>query len=118
MKLGLAQMAVKAIKDTFVEMQNSEKDMDFQTEIEALDICLNVLALHEKMAPQIPPAQWIPLSYDGFADGAPVWDEWECSYCHEEHHGDQDTLTDYCPHCGAKMDGIFWAEEADKEGEK
>ena len=49
--------------------------------------------------------RWIPLEYDGFADGNPVWDLWECSECREEHSGDEDTLTPYCPNCGAKMDG-------------
>lgn len=49
--------------------------------------------------------RWIPLEYDGFADGNPVWDLWECSECQEEHSGDEETLTPYCPNCGAKMDG-------------
>ena len=49
--------------------------------------------------------RWIPLEYDGFADDSPVWDLWECSECREEHSGDVDTLTPYCPNCGARMDG-------------
>lgn len=48
--------------------------------------------------------RWIPIEYDGYADGYPVWDLWECSECREEHSGDEDTLTPYCPSCGAKMD--------------
>ena len=48
--------------------------------------------------------RWIPLEYDGYADGNPVWDLWECSECREEHSGDEDTLTPYCSNCGAKMD--------------
>lgn len=47
--------------------------------------------------------RWIPLEYDGYADGFPVWDLWECSQCQEEHSGDEDTLTPYCPNCGCKM---------------
>ena len=57
--------------------------------------------------------RWIPLEYDGYADGNPVWDLWECSECQEEHSGDEDTLTPYCPHCGAKMDG--GNEDANKD---
>jgi hypothetical protein len=49
--------------------------------------------------------EWIPIEADGYADGYPVWDLWECSECREEHRGDEDTLTPYCPNCGAKMDG-------------
>lgn len=49
-------------------------------------------------------AYWIPTSADGYYDGAPVWDEWECSNCKHEHYGDEDTLTAYCPDCGSKME--------------
>ena len=49
--------------------------------------------------------EWVPLEYDGYADGHPVWDLWECSECGQEHSGDEDTLTPYCPNCGAKMGG-------------
>ena len=55
-----------------------------------------------------PHGRWVPLSADGYADGFPVWDEWECSECHHEHFGDEDTLTDYCPNCGAKMNLKEW----------
>ena len=48
--------------------------------------------------------RWIPLEADGYADGYPVWDLWECSECQEEHSGDEDTLTPYCPNCGTPMD--------------
>ena len=54
--------------------------------------------------PKLKHGRWIPLEYDGYADGNPVWDLWECSECQEEHSGDEDTLTPYCPNCGAKMD--------------
>lgn len=49
-------------------------------------------------------ARWIGTEYDGYADGNPVYDTFECSHCGEEHQGEVDTLTNYCPHCGAKMD--------------
>lgn len=48
--------------------------------------------------------RWIPTEYDGYADGAPVWDKWECSECGHEHKGEEDTLTAFCPDCGARMD--------------
>lgn len=47
--------------------------------------------------------RWIPTGYDGYADGNPVYDWWECSECGGEHTGDEDTLTPYCPYCGAEM---------------
>lgn len=54
-------------------------------------------------------AHWTPTEYDGYADGNPVWDVYTCSACGDEHYGDSDTLTDFCPCCGARMD---------EEGEK
>lgn len=47
--------------------------------------------------------RWIPTEYDSYADGAPVWDKWECSECGHEHSVEKDTLTAFCPDCGAKM---------------
>ena len=50
-------------------------------------------------------ARWIPTEYDGYADGYPVYDAFECSECGHEHSGEEDTLTAFCPDCGARMDG-------------
>lgn len=59
---------------------------------------------------ELPPVQpkqktgeWIPTGYDGYADGSPVYEYWECSECGWEHNGDDETLTEFCPNCGAKM---------------
>ena len=49
--------------------------------------------------------KWIPIEYDSYADGAPVWDKWECSNCGHEHNGEEDTLTAFCPDCGFDMTG-------------
>lgn len=32
--------------------------------------------------------RWIGLEYDGYADGSPVYDLWECSECGEEVKGE------------------------------
>lgn len=65
----------------------------------------NALMVQPLKIVEVVHGRWIPLEYDGYADGNPVWDLWECSECREEHSGDEDTLTPYCPNCGAKMDG-------------
>ena len=50
--------------------------------------------------------RWVGLEYDGFADGCPVYDLWECSECGEEVRGEDVPDTHpYCHGCGAKMDG-------------
>ena len=55
--------------------------------------------------PEVRHGRWIPIEYDSYADGAPVWDKYECSECGHEHKGEEDTLTAFCPDCGAQMDG-------------
>ena len=52
----------------------------------------------------LPKGHWVGIEYDGYADGNPVYDTWECSECGWEHNGEDDTLTCYCPNCGAKME--------------
>lgn len=46
--------------------------------------------------------QWYGI-YDGYADGNPVYDEWECSYCGFIIEDDNEPTWSYCPNCGAKM---------------
>ena len=49
---------------------------------------------------------WIGLEYDGYADGCPVYDLWECSECGEEVSGEDVPETHlFCHGCGARMDG-------------
>ena len=80
-----------------IEFGESRRDL-FGGQMEEF-IKLSVEALKE----QRPKGHWIPTSYDGYADGNPVWDEWECSECGYEHHGEDDTLTCFCPDCGVDM---------------
>ena len=56
--------------------------------------------------------EWIGTQYDGYADGNPVYDLWECSECREEfeYEGDPPPFA-YCPYCGVKMDGERGAGE-------
>ena len=45
---------------------------------------------------------------DGYADGALVFDVWhcsECGYCIDDGTDDPERLPNYCPNCGAKMNG-------------
>lgn len=50
--------------------------------------------------------RWVGLEYDGYADGCPVYDVWECSECGEEVSGEDVPETHpYCHGCGARMDG-------------
>ena len=49
---------------------------------------------------------WVGLEYDGYADGFPVYDLWECSECGNEERGEDVPETHpFCNWCGARMDG-------------
>ena len=53
-----------------------------------------------------PKGKWIGLEYEGYADGNPVYDLWECSNCGNEEKGeDVPEQNPFCRCCGAKMDG-------------
>ena len=48
---------------------------------------------------------WVGTA-DGYADGELVYDMWECSECGYDANGaDEKPNWNYCPNCGAKMDG-------------
>ena len=50
--------------------------------------------------------KWIGIGYDGYADGCPVYDYWECSNCGNEENGeDVPEQNPFCRCCGAKMEG-------------
>ena len=58
---------------------------------------------------QLPSAErlgrWLPLEGDGYADGAIVYDVWECSNCGNEERGEDVPETNrYCRWCGAQME--------------
>lgn len=51
--------------------------------------------------------EWIGEA-DGYADGELIHEEWNCSkcdYCIDYGTDDPSLLPNYCPNCGAKMDG-------------
>ena len=50
--------------------------------------------------------RWIGTEYDGYANGFPVYDVYECSECGMEYDStdDGEITHNYCPNCGAKMD--------------
>ena len=48
---------------------------------------------------------WIGIWGDGYANGFIVYEEFECSRCGCVHHADGEPTWDYCPQCGARMEG-------------
>ena len=90
------------------EMKEIIEDLVEQMEISVTDFADNCRECGKIMNEKLNNSQqkqgrWIPVGYDGYADGSPAYDYWECSECGWEHMGDEETLTAYCPNCGAKM---------------
>ena len=51
-------------------------------------------------------AYWLGIEGDGYdPEGNIVWDTFECTNCGKEHYADGEPEWEYCPECGAKMDG-------------
>ena len=52
-----------------------------------------------------PKGKWIGLEYDGYADGNPVYDLWECSNCGNEEKGeDVPEQNPFCRCCGMQAE--------------
>ena len=105
-------MAIGALGREALEQEPCDDCISRQAALDLLQMRLmpkeEYKAIYE--LPSVTPAprigRWIPVGYDGYADGNPVYDWWECSECEWEHTGDEDTLTPYCPNCGAKMEEV------------
>lgn len=59
----------------------------------------------EKQVPMLP-----SIYGDGYADGVPVLDTWECPNCEKAYEVDYDKY-DYCPCCGQAIDWSEYEEE-------
>lgn len=77
--------------------------MDFDREKETYSECITMVDSMKTLDVQpVRHGRWLGTEYDGYADGLPVYDVWECSQCWEEWHGENTPC--YCPNCGARMD--------------
>ena len=100
------------VKCAYFDRDCENLKLDAADALEAADKRIdNLQQTCDKLASNLQQAQlpkdgeWIGVEYDGYADGCPVYDVWECSGCGEEHNGEEDTLPNYCPNCGARMKG-------------
>ena len=83
-----------------------ESDFGFREGLQfAIDKSRELPELDSTEAEQVRHGRWIPTEYDEYADGNPVYDAYECSECGHEHSGEEDTLTAFCPDCGAMING-------------
>lgn len=83
-------------------LNEMERDKEFRLVIPASKV---------RAAPTIDPESLRPRgtwegTADGYANGELVYDTWTCSECgYTVDTDDPDDLTEFCPNCGAKMEG-------------
>lgn len=71
-----------------------------------LDDDLEFLMTEKNDVAPVVHAYWRGIEGDGYdPEGNIVWDTFECSNCGKEHYADGEPEWDYCPQCGARMDG-------------
>lgn len=67
-----------------------------------------IRAVKEQPSEDVQPVRhgrFVGISYDGYADGNPVFYEWKCSECGKIVVADDANELNYCCNCGARMDG-------------
>ena len=101
MKEYIAREAV----EEFIQdgLNNPDKDKAFGHD--AIEILAEIHFMLAADVAEVRHGRWIGLEYDGYADGCPVYDLWECSECGEEVRGEDVPVTHpWCHCCGARMD--------------
>lgn len=101
-------------EDVFEQFDNGEADVIEMYPDGSCDFGFGASNIRD-MINAIPAADVAPVRHgqwdgegDGYADGEIVIDVWYCSkcgYCIDDGTDDPNILPNYCPHCGAKMDG-------------
>ena len=90
----------KIIEKLIHEPAYQHEDEDFYSGVCAVESGLTELSTIEVEEPKLT-ATWIP-TYEGF-----LGSDYQCSNCgdlaEEGNTGHYNKLTEYCPHCGAKM---------------
>lgn len=89
--------------DEFIKRLHRLLEIDKITEDEYQRFSGLILEAPTEVVKPATKAEWVGTEYDGYADGNPVYDRWECSKCGCEWDGEEDTLPRYCPDCGAEM---------------
>lgn len=101
--------AIRVVADQYMfeaTMDSPYESEDIEDYIEIGELLLGDLPTIEVSEDAIssvvadrPKGEWIGTESDGYADGHPVYSEWECSICGCEVEDE----TNYCPNCGAQM---------------
>lgn len=102
---GMKEYIERTAVEKFIEdgLNNPDKNRAFGHD--AIEIMAEVHYMPAADVVEVRHGRWIGLEYDGYADGCPVYDLWECSECCEEVRGEDVPSTHpWCHSCGARMD--------------
>lgn len=91
-------MTNKEATDVLNAMRNQKSKLEDNAILEAVNLAIEAL---EKQIPKEPDV-W----GDGDADGAPVYDMWDCPDCGKTYEVDGEKH-DFCPNCGQ---AVNWSE--------
>ena len=97
------QDAINAILREY-NKNDSDFPTDYQLGLSAGRRIIDALPSAQFIEPERKTGTFIGTEYDGFSDGNPVYYEWECSECGCVFEDEEPTYN-YCPNCGAKMEG-------------
>lgn len=103
--------AIEAVKKYCKDAISAGRETLDQVD-DVVELCRVIDALPAVVAVSVVHGQWIGEA-DGYADGELVYDVWNCSrcdYCIDDGTDDPSLLPNYCPNCGAKMNGEENAE--------
>lgn len=104
------EQAIAVVKEAIANIVNSDSETVNLTDLE-IEIQMTITDYTDAadVAPVVH-ARWEGIWGDGYAEdeeGNPqiVYEEFECSNCGQEHLADGEPEWNYCPECGARMDG-------------
>lgn len=73
-------------------------------DFDAYNVKVNLQAIPAADVAPVRHGRFLGTEFEGYADGRPVYYEWQCSACGCIFEDEEPTFR-FCPWCGAKMDG-------------
>lgn len=99
------EQAIDVVEEAIGNIINSDSESVNLTDLE-IEIQMTITDYTDAAdVVEVVHGHWIGIWGDGYANGFIVYEEFECSRCGCVHHADGEPTWDYCPRCGARMDG-------------
>lgn len=99
---AMMELQMHAKRITLAYEAHGEGHVKFSDDIIKISDAANVLRDLPTITAERKRGRFVGTEFDGYADGNPVFYEWECSECRCVFEEDEPTYN-YCPNCGAYM---------------